>query len=310
MAEENTNEDNGADDATESTNTSTNDGGDAAADNAASESQDNQDSNGQTGSMLDALGDGEGTDFDFTGEDKPEGFPDEFWDADNNAVNPQALFNEVKKQEKIAKDLRAKMGKGEHKAPEKATDYKLELPEELQELVPADDPLIAKAQERAHELGMSQENFQSFISEMIGDMAEIAADAADPNSEAAEAARAEYVQDQIKQIGPNGAQVLRAVESWGKELVAEGTISEADAQTLKDEGLVSAKMVQLFNRLRSRMGGADIPLAPVDDGLPPDSEIADMLDKAYSSKDEAKIRKAEEMLDKRRAAGRPEKLAF
>lgn len=261
-------------------------------------------------SMLDALDDGDGVSFDFSGDEKPEGFPDEYWDAENGGVNAQALFDGLKKQEKIAKDLREKMGKGQHKAPEKPDDYKLELSEELQALVPSDDPLMAKARQRAHEHGMSQEAFQGFISEIIADMAELATGESPESAEAAEAKRKEYIQNEIKAIGPNGPQVLRAVESWGKELLAEGTINEGDLETMVNEGLVSAKMVQLFNRLRSRMGGSEIPLNPIDDGLPPDSEIAETINAAYESKNEAKIKKAEELLDKRRAAGRPEKLQF
>lgn len=261
-------------------------------------------------SLLNAIDDDEGQTFDFSKGEKPEGFPDEFWDAEGNTVNAQALFDGLKKQEKIAKDLRAKMGKGAHKAPEKPEDYKLELSEELQAVVPQDDPLLAKARERAHARGMSQEDFQGFISDIIGDMAEISAAAADENSPANEAARAEYIKDQIKQIGPNGPQVLRAVQSWANELKAEGTFNEQDVETMLEEGLVSAKMVQMFNRLRSRMGGSQVPMDTIDDGLPPDTEIADMIDKAYESKDPAKIKAAEQMLDKRRAAGRPEKLQF
>lgn len=261
-------------------------------------------------SMLDGLEDGDGVKFDFTGEEKPEGFPDEFWDAENKGVNAQALFEGLQKQEKIAKDLRSKMGKGEHKPPEKAADYKLELSEELSALVPSDDPLVLKAQERAHAHGMSQEAFQGFISEIIGDMAEMQAEQLDPNSEANEEARKAYVQEQIKEIGPNGAQVLRAVESWGGELLAEGRISEASLTAMKEEGMVSAPMVRFLNELRGSMGGSSIPIDMGDDGLPPDAEIADMIDKAYESKDAAKIRKTEELLDKRRKAGRPEQLQF
>lgn len=268
------------------------------------------DSNKSGNSMLDALGDTDGLTFDFTTGEQPEGFPDEYWDAESNSVNAQALFDGLQKQEKIAKDLRAKMGKGEHKPPEKAQDYKLELSEDLQAVVPTDDPLLEKARERAHAHGMSQEAFQGFVSEIIGDMAELAASNADENSPANEAAREQYIKEQIEAIGPNGPQVLRSVQAWGNELLAEGTLSEDDVQTLQQEGLTSAKMVQLFNRLRSRMGGSDIPINAVDDGLPPDAEIADMVDKAYSAGDQAQIAKVEQILDKRRKAGRPERLQF
>lgn len=261
-------------------------------------------------SLLNNLEDGEGVTFDFTTGEKPEGFPDDYWNEEAKAPDAQKLYEGLKKQEQRANDLRAKMGKGEHKAPAKPEDYKLELPEEIASQLNEGDKTIAAAQKRAHEHGISQEAFQGFMAGMVGDLYEIAQAVQDPNSEEAQARNAEYVKEQIKEIGPNGPQILRAVEGWGDQMLAEGIINETDLDTLKNEGLVSAKMVTLFNRLRSRMGGADIPHNNVDDGLPPDSEIADMIDKAYASKDQAQIRKAEALLDKRRAAGRPERLQF
>jgi len=274
---------------------------------------DSGDDGGSSDSMLKALEDGDGVKFDFTGEEKPEGFPDEFWDAENKTVNAQALYEDRQKQEKIAKDLRSKMGKGDHKPPAKPEDYKLELPEEIASQMAEGDKTLAAAQKRAHELGISQDAFQGFMGGMIEDLVAIAGEAGEQTPEqieAAEAASKQRVQDEIKAIGPNGPQVLRAVESWGKEMLAEGRISEASLKTMTDEGLVSANMVRFLNEIRGSMGGNSIPIDTGDDGLPPDAEIADMIDKAYASKDAAKIRKTDELLDKRRAAGRPDNLQF
>lgn len=303
--------DTGGDDAGDSSDSGTDTADTGDSDSNTDTSSSDSDSSTKTGnSMLDALDDNEGIDFDFTTGEQPEGFPDEYWDAENGSVNAQALYEGLQKQEKIAKDLRAKMGKGDHKAPKDAKDYKLELSEELSAMVAEDDPLLGKAREVAHKFGMSQENFQGFMSEMMGSMAEAVAAAADENSPQNEEARKQYIKEQIDAIGPNGPRVLRAVESWGKELLAEGTFNEADVETFVNEGLTSAAMVQMLNRLRARMGGSDIPVEAVDDGLPPDSEIADMIEKAYESKDQAKINKVEKLLDDRRKAGRPEKLQF
>ena len=263
-----------------------------------------------TKSMLDVLDETEGVSFDFSTGEMPEGFPEEFWDAENNKVNEQALFDGLKKQEKIAKDLRAKMGKGEHKAPESADQYTFEPSESVAEFIDEGDPLVAAAKEIAHKHGLSQEQYAGFMSEISDKMVEVANEMGEEGSPMNEEAKAEYIRDQIRQIGPNGPQVLRAVQSWGNELLAEGTFSEEDVQTMTEEGLVSAKMVQMFNRLRARMGGTDVPHDTFDDGLPPDTEIAEMLDKAYISGDNTKIRDVEKLLDKRRRAGRPERLAF
>lgn len=291
-------------------------GAENEAQDGANESGENTDAGDEGGekkdgnSLIDGLEDGEGQTFDFSGEEKPEGFPDEYWDEENKRPNAQALFESLQKQEKIAKDLRAKMGKGAHKPPEKPEQYQFEASEKAAEFIGEDDPVVAAAKEIAHKHGLSQEQYAGFMAEISDKMVDIAAELGDENSEHNQAQREAYIKDQIKAIGPNGPQVLRAVQSWANELKAEGTFNEDDVQTLMDEGLVSAKMVQMFNRLRSRMGGSDVPMDTIDDGLPPEDEIAEMVNNAYLSKDQAKIRKVEQLLDKRRAAGRPELLQF
>lgn len=296
-------QDEGTDTAAEETHDNTQEGADSGEENSAGD-------DGGNDSLVNALEDGEGTTFDFSGEGKPEGFPDEYWDEEAGSVNAQALFDGLRKQEKIAKDLRSKMGKGEHKPPEKAEQYTFDASEKSAEHIKDDDPLVAATKEIAHKHGLSQEQYAGFMAEITDRMVDMAQEMGDENSETNQAQREAYIKEQIKAIGPNGPQVIRAVQSWANELKAEGTFNEEDVQTLVNEGMVSAKMVQMFNRLRSRMGGTDIPMDSVDDGLPPDSEIADKIDKAYESKDPAKIREAEQLLDKRRAAGRPERLQF
>ena len=266
---------------------------------------------GKTGdSLLDGLSDGEGSKFDFTSEEKPEGFPDDFWDNDNKKPNTQALYDGLQKQEKIAKDLRAKMGKGAHKPPEKAEQYTFETSEKAKEFIPPDDPVVAAAKEVAHKHGLSQEQYAGFMADISDKLVDLVGERGDTNSATNQESQEAYIKEQIKEIGPNGPQVLRALGSWTNELVADGTLTEHDAETLREEGLVSAAMVQAMNRLRSRMGGESIPTQAADDGLLPDAEIADKLAKAYESGDTAKIRKVEELLNQRRAAGRPEKLQF
>jgi hypothetical protein len=259
--------------------------------------------------MLDALEDGEGVTFDFSKGERPDGFPEDYWNTENNTPDVQKLYEGLKKQEKIATDLRRKMGKGDHKAPKDASEYKVELSEKTASLIPADDPLLKSARETAHKYGMSQEMFNGFISEITDKMVDISENSQKELSP--EEAKA-YAQEQIAKIGPNGAQVLRAVNSFGKELLDTGVFSASDYKTFQEQGLTSPEMVVMFNRLRARLSsGTDgIPHDNFDDGLPSDSVIADMVDKAYTAKDEAQIRKVEELLDQRRKAGRPEKLQF
>jgi hypothetical protein len=305
MTDENQTDDTGEDQTAEDQTTDTGedktDGGDAGG------SDDNGTKNSD--SLLDNLEDGEGVEFDFSTGEKPEDFPDDYWDAENKAPNAQKLYEGLKKQEKIAADLRAKMGKGDHKAPKTADEYKFEPSEKSAEFMKDDDPLVKAARETAHKYGMSQEMFSGFISEISDHMVDIAAEIAENPPEYSEDQLKEMRQAEYKKIGENAPAVIRAVETFGKEMMSKGLFSESDLEAFKSMA-VTGDQVRVLNKLRSQMGGSDIPMDMTDDGLPADAEIADMIDKAYASKDAAKIRKAEEMLDKRRAAGRPERLQF
>lgn len=272
----------------------------AATEEASAESNSN--------SLLDSLSEGDGITFDFTTGDKPEGFPDDLWDADGKQPNAQALFDSLKKNEKIAQDLRRKMGKADHKAPKEASEYKFEASEKVAELIPADDPLIGAAQEIAHKHGMSQEMFGNFMAEITEKMADFQPEAVQPaeptEDEIAETRQAEYAK-----IGENAPAVIRAVESWVQEQKNVGLFSEQDVEIVKSMSM-TGDQVRVLNKLRTMTGGDNIPMAALNDGLQSDHEIGDLITEAYESGNREKIAKVEELLNKRRLAGRPERLSI
>lgn len=273
--------------------------------NTGGDDQGGDNKGGKTDSLL---GDGEGgieLALDLT--EKPEGLDDEYWDSENNQLNVQKLYDDKQAAEERAKGLRDKLSKGQPKPPENAEDYKLELPEELQELVPADDPLMKKAQEHAHKLGMSQENFQEFIGSMIGDMSEIAAELAENPPMLTDEQKEEIKQTEYAKIGANAPAVIRAVETFGKELQAKGVFSESDLEAFKSMA-VTGEQVRALNKMRGYMGGSEIPMDMTTDGLPSDEEIYSKMEAANTSGDAKALKEVDELLDKRRAAGRPETL--
>lgn len=305
MSEENQDQGAADDQATDNT---TNEDSSQVDDQNTDTNSDGDNQNTDNDSLLDNLPDGDGLDLSGDLTEKPEGLDDKFWDADNNKVNQQALYDELQKSEKIAKDLRAKMGKGEHKPPEKAEDYKVELPEELADLMPADDPVLKAAQETAHKYGMSQDMFNGFMAEMTGHMAKIAGDG-EP-AEMSDEQKADYIKQELGKLGDNGVRIARANDSFLNKMKAEGALSETGYNGLRN-AMQTAEAVQGLNELRASMGGGDaVPFDDVNDGLPPDPQIAQQLSDAYESGDQQKIAAAEQLLDKRRAAGRPEKLQF
>lgn len=246
---------------------------------------------------------------DLNGElaEKPDSLNEKFWDTDNNKLNPQAIYDELQKTDKIAKDLRSKMGKGEHKAPEKADGYKLELSEELQQVIPNDDPLLQSAKEVAHKYGMSQEMFAGFMQEMTGKLAE--ASQGETSAELTEQQQQEYIDAELGKLGENGVRIARANNAFLNQMKSEGVLSDAGLQGLQNS-MQTAEAIQGLNELRVRIGGDSVPFDTVDDGLPADSIIADRLAKAYEAADQNAVKEVEALLEQRIAAGRPERLQF
>jgi len=108
---------------------------------------------------------------------KPEGFPDDFWDAEKNTPAVDKLYKEFQNRDKIAKDLRVKLSRGEFtgKAPEDINEYTVELSEELKPLIPDGDPLFAAARQAAKDAGLPKEAFGKFMQPIVAKLAELQA---------------------------------------------------------------------------------------------------------------------------------------
>ena len=241
---------------------------------------------------------------------KPDWLDEALWDEEKKAPKTAETLEALQKAQKQATDLRAKMGKGTQKAPKTADDYKFEPAAELKEMVKEDDPVVKAARGVAHKYGLGQEQFQGFMGDMLGEIAKLTkgmtdAAAAEPTEEEIKA----YRQQEAAKLGKNGVAVMRAVTEWGRQLHANGVLSESDIKVLKAMGH-SADEVRVLNKLRTISGGQEIPLEmQLDDGLPSDAEIFAMMGTAkYQDGDPETVKKVEKLLDQRRAAGRPERL--
>ena len=252
-------------------------------------------------SLLDGVD--ETSTIDFSKGEKPEGFPDDYWDADKKAPKADTMYEALQKQEKIAKDLRAKMGKGDHKAPKEAKEYTFTVDEKYKEMVPENDPIIEEARNVALKYGLSKEAFQGFMTDMIGKVGDLRSEMADaqPSEEDIKA----YRDTEYAKIGANATQVIKAVESWGRELQATGQISEEGLKAFKGMA-TNAEQVKVLNALRSLAGGGNrIPIDYTDDGLESDSVLMEKVHNLFKEGTQAAYSKVDEIMDKRQRAGRP-----
>ncbi len=272
---------------------------------------DGKDSGGDSDSLLDGLGDDGGDAgakaLDFS-KGKPEGFPDELWDADKNQPKADLLYQKMQDAEARAKGLRDKLAKGEGKPPKDAKEYTVDAGEKGKALVKDDDPLLAEAQKIAHELKIPKETYGKFMGKLTDFLADHIEKLQENPPELTPEQKAEIRQKEYAKIGTNAPQIIKAVETWGRELKAQGQFSEDDLAAFKSMAL-TGEQVRVLNKLRALAGGGkSLPMDFSGDGLPSDSEISDMIVKAHKSGDAAEAAKVEEILNKRRQAGRPERL--
>lgn len=173
-------------------------------------------------------------------KERPENIPEDFWNAETGSVDTEKLLESYTKADKIAKDLRAQIGKGHQNPPEEVDGYVLELNEDLQQFVPDDDPLVAVAKEAAYEMGMSVGQFNNFVSPMIAKMAEKGMFEQEQAPEIDQAA-------EIEKIG--GKEALVELKTYLDRAVANNTL-DAEIAPRVANWLQTAEDVAAFKALR------------------------------------------------------------
>jgi hypothetical protein len=228
---------------------------------------------------------------------KPEGFPDDFWDAEKKAPSVDKLYNSYAMEKKRAEGLRVKLSKGEFegKAPEDIKEYALELSDDLKPLVPEGDPMFEAARLAAKEAGLPKEAFSKFMTPMIAKLAELSAVANAPKSPEEQAAERSM---EIAKLGPNGSRVVEAVGSFIEQLRVGGTLSDSEAKTAKEMAF-NADAVKVLNKLRMMAGDSNqVPVDVPVDVAASRQDISTKMAQAMQAGNEAEYNKFASMLAK------------
>lgn len=228
---------------------------------------------------------------------KPADFPDNFWDAEKNAPNVETMYKEFQNRDKIAKDLRVKLSKGEFvgKAPEDINEYVVELSDEMKPLAVSGDPLFDAARQAAKDAGLPKEAFSKFMQPVIAKLAELKAQAeVAPTAEEMEAARSA----EVAKLGATGEKIVGAVGAFIDQLQHSGTFSEAEAAVAKSMAN-SADAVRVLNKLRMGFGGQDqVPITMSIDDKSSRADIESKMAAAFASGNELEFTKYSGMLSK------------
>jgi hypothetical protein len=206
---------------------------------------------------------------------RPEGLPDQFWDAEKKEVRLAALV-------KAANDMRARLARGGEEAPPASADgYALPAVEGLpKELVPPnDDPVWSAVRKAAHEAGLTQKQLEAVARPYLAAVAE----QAKQRQPATEQDAAAAYEAELARLGPQGRQVVHEVGAWLSGLVARGVMTGEEYAAL--QGISTAEGVRALAKLRSMAGEKPIPLSALDDGAMSYADAERMMREAFEKKD-------------------------
>jgi hypothetical protein len=176
---------------------------------------------------------------------RPEGIPDSYWDATTNAlkVDPAALAKDLKERDEL-KTFKAADDVRRGSLPQKADDYKLELPADFKPPAGVEfkldtaNPALASLKAVAHKHGLTQ----AAVNELLGVYAgnEVGSQAAIATARAAE----------IAKLGTTAPARVDAVTNWLSGM--DTSPDKGDAKALAGM-LVTARHVEAFERIINRL---------------------------------------------------------
>lgn len=145
----------------------------------------------------------------------------------------EGTFKTVEEQARAQNEARKKLGNFSG-APEDG--YELSLGEENQDIfVDESDPLLNKFANIASELNMSQDGFNQILGMYFEEMKVSQSQEEESNQE--------YWKDEIKKLGPNGAEELKILKQWSRNALPE------DLHGRFDDLITSADSVKIFQAL-------------------------------------------------------------
>lgn len=172
--------------------------------------------------------------------ERPEGLPDELWNAEAKDINKAALLEAYQKEQKRVLDLRKTISKGIPKAPEKVEDYKLELEEDVKAFAPEGDPAVKVFTDVAHKHGLSQEQYKGVMNDYLKGLK--AAGLAEPKTvetpeqkESREAAEVkDFLAQEEKKLGDDGVRTLNEISSIVSDGFKNGSLNKDDLEAFKN----------------------------------------------------------------------------
>lgn len=206
--------------------------------------------------------------------ERPDYFPENFWDKEKGEPDVEALA-------KSWKDLRKMVSKGAHKAPPEGK-YDLSVFGEGAEEM----PMVPVYKEWAAKHGISQAAFDEFASK-VKDMASESINSVEIDAAA-----------ERKALGQNAEAKINGMVNWARGLVNKGVWSSDDFEEFKVMGGTARGLSALMKIREAYEGRIPVESAPID-GMPTDQELQQMVGDPKYGTDPAYRTKVERLFNQR-----------
>lgn len=186
-------------------------------------------------------------------KDKPEYWPENFWNKDKNSPDMEGIA-------KSWMDLRKMVSQGKHKAP---ADGKYDA--SAFGSTPENDPVRQHVTNWAKDYGVSQAAFDALVGrvvEMGGEFSE---------------QEVRSIAEERRALGSNADAIVKGMVDWATGLVSKGVWGKDDFEEFKVMG-GTARGIKALMKLRESYEGMRIPLnVTPDDGAPSKDDLYQMV---------------------------------
>jgi hypothetical protein len=206
--------------------------------------------------------------------DRPDWWPENFWNKDNNEPDLEGMA-------KSWKDLRKMVSKGAHKAPPEGKYDISAFGENAENL-----QFVPMFKDWAAENGVSQAAFDDIAGKLMG-LAQEAVGVSDVD-----------IQAERRALGPNADAVINGMVNWARGLVNKGVWSADDFEEFKLMG-GTARGLKALSKVREAYEGRIPTDTQPTEGQPTDLELQAMVGDSRWETDPAYRAKVERLFNQR-----------
>jgi hypothetical protein len=183
---------------------------------------------------------------------RPDYLPENFWDGEKNEARVEDLA-------KAFTDLRGKIARGDHKAPDKPEGYKVPTPEGF--AIAKDDKVLPAFLKAAHAQGLSQAQLDAVLKPVFS-ILQAMPKGNELNEQELDKLREDVAAAEMKKLGPQAPSIVKNIATWLNGLMRKGVIGPEEHNGVH-AAMTSAEAVRGLSKIMAMTQPGIMPMADV-----------------------------------------------